>query len=100
MFILPWPWFDDFNVGQKYDLPITCVVDEKGTLNEYAEQFEGSNVLKDANDLIIEYLNKNGLLLLKITIIGIPTIGELKNLLFLGLQNNGLHLWMVLDHLH
>jgi len=47
---------DDFNVGQKYDLPITCVVDEKGNLNEYSGQFKGSNVLKDANDLIIEYI--------------------------------------------
>ena len=56
---------DDFSVGQKYDLPTTCVVDEKGNLNECAGQFKGSNVLKDANDLIIEYLNKNNLLLLQ-----------------------------------
>ena len=33
---------DDFNVGQKYDLPITCIVDEKGNLNEYSGQFKGS----------------------------------------------------------
>jgi len=56
---------DDFNVGQKYELPITCVVDEKGVLNEYSGQFKGSNVLKDANDLIIEYLKGNNLLLLQ-----------------------------------
>ncbi len=56
---------DDFNVGQKYDLPITCVVDEKGNLNEYSGQFKGSNVLKDANDLIIEHLKGNNLLLLQ-----------------------------------
>ena len=56
---------DDFNVGQKYDLPITCVVDEKGNLNKYSGQFEGSNVLKDANDLIIEHLKGNNLLLLQ-----------------------------------
>ncbi len=56
---------DDFNVGQKYDLPITCVVDEKGNLNKKAEQFQGSNVLKESNDLIIEYLKNNNLLLLK-----------------------------------
>ncbi|AIQ94307.1 isoleucine--tRNA ligase [Prochlorococcus sp. MIT 0604] len=56
---------DDFNVGQKYDLPITCVVDEKGNLNEYSGQFKGSNVLKDANDLIIEHLKENNLLLLQ-----------------------------------
>ncbi len=56
---------DDFNVGQKYDLPITCIVDEKGNLNKKAEQFQGSNVLKESNDLIIEYLKNNNLLLLK-----------------------------------
>ncbi len=56
---------DDFNVGQKYDLPITCVVDEKGNLNKNAEQFQGSNVLKESNDLIIEYLKNNNLLLLQ-----------------------------------
>ncbi len=56
---------DDFNVGQKYKLPITCVVDEKGNLNEYSGQFKGSNVLKDANDLIIEHLKGNNLLLLQ-----------------------------------
>ena len=55
---------DDFIVGKKNDLPTTCVVDEKGNLNKFAEQFEGSNVLKDANDLIIEYLKKNNLLIL------------------------------------
>jgi len=56
---------DDFNVGQKYDLPITCVVDEKGNLNEYSGQFKGSNVLKDANDLIIEQIRANNSLLLQ-----------------------------------
>ena len=56
---------DDFNVGQKYKLPITCIVDEKGNLNKYAEEFSGLNVLKDANDLIIENLEKNNLLLLQ-----------------------------------
>ena len=56
---------DDFNIGQKYQLPITCIVDEKGNLNKYAERFCGLNVLKDANDLIIEDLEKHNLLLLK-----------------------------------
>ena len=27
---------DDFIVGQKYKLPITCIVDEKGNLNNFA----------------------------------------------------------------
>ncbi|MBO6978347.1 MAG: isoleucine--tRNA ligase [Prochlorococcus marinus XMU1428] len=56
---------DDFVVGQKYGLPTTCVVDEKGNLNEYSGQFKGSNVLKDANGLIIEYLKEKNLLLLQ-----------------------------------
>ncbi len=56
---------DDFSVGQKYGLPTTCVVDEKGNLNEHSGQFKGSNVLKDANDLIIKYLKGNHLLLLQ-----------------------------------
>ena len=54
---------DDFNVGKKYKLPITCIVDEKGNLNQDAEKFCGLNVLKNANDLIIEDLRKNNLLL-------------------------------------
>ena len=57
---------DDFNVGQKNNLPTTCVVDEKGFLNEYSGKFKGLNVLKDANDLIIEYLKGNNLLLLQV----------------------------------
>ncbi len=56
---------DDFIVGQKYKLPITCIVDEKGNLNEEAGEFIGLNVLKDANDSIIRNLEKNNLLLLQ-----------------------------------
>ncbi|MBK17090.1 MAG: isoleucine--tRNA ligase [Prochlorococcus sp. SP3034] len=55
---------DDFIVGQKYNLPITCVVDEKGNLNEKSLFFEGLNVLKNANDVIIEFLIQNNSLLL------------------------------------
>ena len=66
-------------MGQKYDLPTTCVVDEKGNLNEYAEQFEGQIVLKDANVLIIDYLKeKICFFFKKIISIDIPMIGELK----------------------
>ena len=56
---------DDFNLGQQYNLPITCIVDEKGNLNENAEQFQGFNVLKEANEVIIEDLSENDFLLLK-----------------------------------
>ncbi len=56
---------DDFNVGLKYELPITCVVDEKGILNEAAGHFMGLNVLKDANDQIINFLENEKTLILK-----------------------------------
>tara|TARA_Y100001968_G_scaffold324982_1_gene365447 strand:- start:9194 stop:12091 length:2898 start_codon:yes stop_codon:yes gene_type:complete len=54
---------DDFIVGKKYNLPITCIVDEKGNLNEKSLLFEGLNVLKDANDVIINFLIENDFLL-------------------------------------
>ena len=55
---------DDFNAGIKNKLPITCVVDEKGILNEDASIFCGLNVLRDANDQIIQYLSDKGSLIL------------------------------------
>ncbi len=47
---------DDFNTGKKYNLPISCPVDEKGFLTKDAGKFEGLNVLKDANNIIINDL--------------------------------------------
>ena len=47
---------DDFNTGKKYKLPIFCPVDEKGFLTNEAGKFEGLNVLKDANNVIINEL--------------------------------------------
>ena len=47
---------DDFNTGKKYNLPISCPVDAKGFLTKEAGKFEGLNVLKDANNTIIEDL--------------------------------------------
>ncbi len=55
---------DDFNVGLKYKLPITCIVDEKGNLTDNAGIFKDLNVLKDANDQIIQYLESQNLLML------------------------------------
>ena len=55
---------DDFNTGLKYKLPVTCVVDEKGNLNNEAGIFEGLNVLKDANDQIINFLKDQKTLIL------------------------------------
>ena len=58
---------DDFNTGLNYKLPITCIVDEKGNLTDDAGIFKDLNVLKDANDKIIEFLkNKNVLMLMEV----------------------------------
>ncbi len=54
---------DDFNTGQKYDLPILCPVDERGVFTSEAGAFEGLNVLKDANSVIIDALKQEGALL-------------------------------------
>ncbi len=57
---------DDFNTGKKYNLPISCPVNEKGFLTNEAGKFEGLNVLKDANNVIINDLIKTGSLLKEI----------------------------------
>tara|TARA_Y100001968_G_scaffold87923_1_gene78954 strand:+ start:5098 stop:7995 length:2898 start_codon:yes stop_codon:yes gene_type:complete len=57
---------DDFNTGKKYDLPILCPVDEKGIFTKEAGQFEGLNVLKDANSLIINALKEVDALLMEL----------------------------------
>ena len=56
---------DDFIIGKKYSLPITCIVDEKGNLNENANEFKDLNVLKNANEKIIEHLKNENILLLQ-----------------------------------
>jgi len=57
---------DDFNTGKKYNLSISCPVDEKGFLTKEAGKFEGLNVLKDANSVIISDLINAGSLLKEI----------------------------------
>ncbi|MGF1538712.1 MAG: isoleucine--tRNA ligase [Elainellaceae cyanobacterium] len=47
---------DDFRVGQRYGLPVLCPVDEAGNFTAEAGPFEGLNVLKDANEAVIEAL--------------------------------------------
>ncbi|MEM9451598.1 MAG: isoleucine--tRNA ligase [Cyanobacteria bacterium P01_E01_bin.6] len=47
---------DDFRVGKQYGLPVLCPVDEAGNFTEEAGQFAGLNVLKTANDAVIEAL--------------------------------------------
>ncbi|NES84840.1 MAG: isoleucine--tRNA ligase [Moorea sp. SIO2B7] len=54
---------EDYIVGQKYNLPILSPVDAKGNFTEDAGQFAGLNVLKDANEKIIEALQTENALL-------------------------------------
>jgi isoleucyl-tRNA synthetase len=54
---------EDYIVGQRYHLPILSPVDDAGNLTEEAGQFAGLNVLKDANEAIINELQKLGALL-------------------------------------
>jgi len=54
---------DDFNTGKKFGLPIFCPVDEKGNFTNLAGKFEGLNVLKEANNAIIDELKQTGALI-------------------------------------
>ncbi|MBW4517753.1 MAG: isoleucine--tRNA ligase [Timaviella obliquedivisa GSE-PSE-MK23-08B] len=47
---------DDFIVGQRYGLPILSPVDDGGNFTEEAGQFQGLNVLKDANEALVQAL--------------------------------------------
>ena len=49
---------DDFIVGQKYNLPVMCPVDEKGCFTQEIPEWEGINVFK-GNPLIIEKLKSS-----------------------------------------
>ncbi len=54
---------EDFLVGQRENLPILCPVDARGNFTAEAGSFEGLNVLKTANDAIIEALTEEKVLL-------------------------------------
>jgi isoleucyl-tRNA synthetase len=54
---------EDYIVGQRYNLPILSPVDDAGNFTAEAGQFEGLNVLKDANEAIITALQEAGSLL-------------------------------------
>lgn len=54
---------EDFIVGQRYGLPILSPVDDKGNFTEEAGKFAGLNVLKDANEAIIQAMQEAGSLL-------------------------------------
>ena len=47
---------EDFEVGQRYGLPILCPVDERGVFTQEAGFLAGLNVLKTANDEVIAAL--------------------------------------------
>ncbi|QHV01725.1 isoleucine--tRNA ligase [Synechocystis sp. CACIAM 05] len=51
---------EDYITGQKYHLPILSPVDDKGNFTEEAGEFQGLNVLKDANQAIIDALTAKG----------------------------------------
>ncbi len=53
---------EDFNLGQKYGLPILCPVDDKGHFTKEAPGFEGL-FYDDANKIITEKLKEVGALL-------------------------------------
>ncbi len=54
---------DDFQTGITHKLPIICPVNEKGILTNEAGKFSGLNVLKEANQEIINSLRDSGFLL-------------------------------------
>ncbi|MDJ0510710.1 MAG: isoleucine--tRNA ligase [Crocosphaera sp.] len=54
---------EDYLVGQRYGLKILSPVDARGNFTEEAGQFAGLNVLKDANEVIINELQEKGSLL-------------------------------------
>jgi len=54
---------EDYIVGQRYGLPILSPVDDKGNFTEEAGKFAGLNVLKDANEAIIQAMQEAGSLL-------------------------------------
>jgi isoleucyl-tRNA synthetase len=54
---------EDFIVGQRYGLPILSPVDDRGNFTQEAGKFAGLNVLKDANEAIIQALTQAGAML-------------------------------------
>jgi isoleucyl-tRNA synthetase len=53
---------DDFQTGVKYEIDLTCNVDEAGILRNGLPEYEGQQVFK-ANPLIVELLKSRGVLL-------------------------------------
>ena len=53
---------EDFEVGLRYGLPVLMLVDDRGAFTEEAGKYRGMYV-RDANDAIVEDLERKGLLL-------------------------------------
>jgi isoleucyl-tRNA synthetase len=54
---------EDYQVGQRYGLPILAPVDDNGNFTEEAGKFQGLNVLGEGNTAVIEAMNEVGSLL-------------------------------------
>ncbi|MBW4418051.1 MAG: isoleucine--tRNA ligase [Myxacorys californica WJT36-NPBG1] len=54
---------EDYQVGQRYGLPILAPVDDNGNFTEEAGQFQGLNVLGDGNTAVIDAIAATGSLL-------------------------------------
>ncbi|MCF6329919.1 MAG: valine--tRNA ligase [Sulfurimonas sp.] len=53
---------NDYEVGKRHDLEFITVFDEKGILNDYAEEFKGLDRLK-AREIIVQRLEEEGFML-------------------------------------
>ncbi len=60
MTITPAHSFDDFELAQKYKLPIIKIIDEHGNLTEHAGSFAGKNA-HESREAIIQILQAKGL---------------------------------------
>ncbi|MDO8490102.1 MAG: valine--tRNA ligase [bacterium] len=60
MTITPAHSFDDFELAQRYKLPVHKIIDEKGSLTENAGAFAGQNA-RESRAAIIDVLTKKGL---------------------------------------
>ncbi len=56
---------EDYELGQKFGLPVVPLLDEKGKFNNEAPEFLRSIYFKDANKMVISDLEKRGLLFQK-----------------------------------
>ena len=54
---------DDYNLGQKYGLPVVPLLDEKGKFNDKAPEDLRGKYFKDADKYVLDDLEKRGLVL-------------------------------------